>query len=235
MSDSAPDLSVVLPVFNEAESIARVLEELVGVLEQSFPDQWEVLAVDDGSTDTTATLIQEVSTRFPRVKLLPQEQNAGQSLALCAGFKQASGEWVATLDADGQNDPADLPKLFAIRGEADVVFGFRANRQDPWSKRAAGKLANGIRNLLLGENIKDTGCSLKLFRRSLTTALIPWDGMHRFFGTLFLLQGARIEQVAVNHRPRTAGQSKYTNSGRLKKTWKHLQAIRRHPEQFIRL
>lgn len=234
MSDSAPELSVILPVFNEAESITSVLEELVGVLEQAFSGRWEILAVDDGSRDRTADLIHEVSTRTPQIRLLQQEQNQGQSLALCAGFTAAKGEWIATLDADGQNDPADLPSMFEIRHEADAIFGYRADRKDTWSKRIASKLANGIRNLLLREKIKDSGCSLKLFKRSLTTALVPWDGMHRFLGTLFFMQGATIKQIPVNHRARTAGESKYTNSGRLKITWRHLLAIRKGPEGFLR-
>ena len=234
MVSTSPELSVILPVFNEEMSIVPLLQELQTVLEDRFGDRFEVVVVDDGSTDDSATFVQRTAEIFPQIRLISLDANQGQSLALWAGFEAAHGEWIATLDADGQNDPADIPLLYEVTDQADAVFGYRARRKDSLSKRIGGKLANGVRNLLLGEDIKDTGCSLKLFRRSLTTTLVPWDGMHRFFGTLFLMQQARIVQMPVNHRPRKAGVSKYTNTGRLKKTWGHLMAIRKGPEGFLK-
>ena len=221
-----PQLSVILPVYNESEAIVPVLLEVADVLESAFPGAWEVLAVDDGSTDDTAARIGEAAVTFPAIRLVSLAENVGQSGALWMGFREARADWLATLDADGQNDPADLPKLWEARGEADAVFGYRARRKDTWSKRTGSKLANGVRNLILREDIRDTGCAVKIFRKSLTERLLPWNGMHRFFGSLFRMQGAVIHQMPVNHRPRAAGTSKYTNWGRLKKTVRDLFAMR---------
>jgi glycosyltransferase involved in cell wall biosynthesis len=219
-------LSVVLPVYNESEAIVPVLTELAGILQSNWPDQWEVLAVDDGSADDTPMRIREVAASHPGIRLLKLEKNVGQSGALWMGFQEARSEWIATLDADGQNDPADLPTLLNGLGDADAIFGYRAERKDTWSKKMGSKLANGVRNAILREEIRDTGCAIKIFRKSLTARLTPWNGMHRFLGSLFHMQGAVIVQCPVNHRPRSAGTSKYTNWGRLKKTWRDLFAVR---------
>ena len=228
-----PQLSVVLPIYNESEAIVPVLRELAEVLTQAFPEAWEVLAVDDGSADDTAERIREAAEKFPGIRLVSLAQNVGQSGALWMGFRESRADWIATLDADGQNDPADLPKLWAQRADADAVFGYRAVRKDTWSKRKGSKLANGVRNLILREEIRDTGCAVKIFKKSLTERLMPWNGMHRFFGSLFRMQEARIVQVAVNHRPRAAGTSKYTNWGRLKKTVRDLFAMRWLRDRYV--
>lgn len=221
-----PSLSVILPIFNESEAIVPVLREVAEVLERSFPGEWELLAVNDGSTDDTGERIRGVAREYPAIRLLTLAENVGQSGALWMGFRQARAPWIATLDADGQNDPADLPKLWEAREGVDAVFGFRAKRKDTWSKRWGSKIANRVRNGILRDNVRDTGCSVKLFKSTLTLPLSPWNGMHRFFGALFLMQGAVIHQVPVNHRPRVAGVSKYTNWGRLKKTVRDLFAMR---------
>jgi len=226
MTDQDP-VSVVLPVYNETDAIVPVLEELVQCLKKDWEDRWEIVAVNDGSTDATADAILKVAAQEPGVRLVDLEQNVGQSGALWMGFREAAYDWIATLDADGQNDPADLASLRdALKDGADAAFGYRASRKDTWSKRAGSKLANGFRNLVLKETIVDTGCAIKIFRKQLTLRLTPWNGMHRFFGSLFAMQGAVIEQRAVHHRPRTAGISKYTNFGRLKKTIWDLFAVR---------
>ncbi|MCC5845373.1 MAG: glycosyltransferase family 2 protein [Verrucomicrobia bacterium] len=230
-----PTLSVLLPVFNESEAIVPVLLEVGGVMDQTFPGDWEILAVDDGSTDDTPARILEAAKIFPAIRLISLENNVGQSGALWMGFRQARSEWIATLDADGQNDPADLPKLWAARADADAVFGFRAKRKDTWSKRYGSKFANAVRNLILKEDITDTGCAVKIFRKSLTDELMPWNGMHRFFGSLFRMQGAKILQMPVNHRPRAAGASKYTNWGRLKKTVRDLFAMRWLRSRYVQV
>lgn len=228
MPSSPPALSVVLPVFNESGAIQPVLRELAEVLENRWPGDWEILAVDDGSTDDTASRIESLSSDMTRLRLLRLAENAGQSGALWMGFREARADWIATLDADGQNDPADLPRLMDLlmAEETDAAFGFRAERKDSRSKKIGSKLANGVRNLILGEEIRDTGCAIKIFRKTLTDRLTPWNGMHRFLGSLFAMQGARIAQQAVNHRPRSAGVSKYTNWGRLRKTVRDLFAVR---------
>jgi len=230
-----PTLSVLLPVFNESEAIVPVLLEVGEVMDNAFPGDWELLAVDDGSTDDTADRILEAAKTFPAIRLISLEKNVGQSGALWMGFRQARSGWIATLDADGQNDPADLPKLWAARANADAVFGFRAKRKDTWSKRYGSKFANAVRNLILKEDITDTGCAVKIFRKSLTDELMPWNGMHRFFGSLFRMQGAEILQMPVNHRPRAAGTSKYTNWGRLKKTVRDLFAMRWLRSRYVRV
>jgi dolichol-phosphate mannosyltransferase len=221
-----PVLSVVLPIYNESEAIMPVLRELCDVLEKNWPSDWEVLAVNDGSIDDTPDRIQEVASEHPGIRLINLKKNVGQSGALWMGFQEAASDWIATLDADGQNDPADLPGLREKLGDADAAFGYRANRQDTWSKRYGSKLANGFRNSVLKEDIIDTGCAIKIFRKTLTQRLTPWNGMHRFLGSLFTMQGAVIVQMPVNHRARTAGTSKYTNFGRLKKTIWDLFAVR---------
>ncbi len=221
-----PLLSVVLPVYNESEAIAPVLRELIGVLDTAWPGQWEIVAVDDGSSDDTPAQLAALSREFPSLRPLSLARNSGQSAALWMGIRQARADWIATLDADGQNDPADLPRLYAARDNADAVFGHRAKRRDTLSKRWGSKLANAVRNAILREDIIDTGCAIKVFRRSLFDRLSPWNGMHRFLGSLFAMQRARIVQLPVNHRPRGAGQSKYTNWGRLQKTIRDLFAMR---------
>lgn len=230
-----PTLSVLLPVYNESEAIVPVLLEVGEVMDNTFPGDWELLAVDDGSSDDTADRILEAAKTFPAIRLISLENNVGQSGALWMGFRQARSEWIATLDADGQNDPADLPKLWAARADADAVFGFRAKRKDTWSKRYGSKFANAVRNLILKEDITDTGCAVKIFRKSLTGELMPWNGMHRFYGSLFRMQGALILQMPVNHRPRAAGTSKYTNWGRLKKTVRDLFAMRWLRTRYVRV
>ncbi len=230
-----PRLSVVLPIYNESEAIVPVLRELAQVLENALPGEWEVLAVNDGSTDDTAQRILGLATEFPAVRHIRLAANVGQSGALWMGFQVARAELLATMDADGQNDPADLPRLLQALGDADAVFGIRAKRKDTWSKRKGSQLANGVRNLILREDIVDTGCAIKVFRKSLTDQLTPWNGMHRFFGSLFAMQGAKIAQRPVNHRPRSAGSSKYTNWGRLKKTIWDLFAVRWLRSRYVRV
>lgn len=230
-----PDLSVVLPVYNEAEAIGPVLTELADVLQHKWPDAWEVLAVNDGSTDTTSERISELAAQHSGIRLLDLSTHAGQSGALWMGVQEARAEWVATLDADGQNDPSDLPTMMDAVTDVDAVFGYRVDRQDTWSKKFAGKVANALRNGILGEDIRDTGCSTKIFRKRFFAPLTPWNGMHRFLGTLFLMQGAILVQCPVRHRPRAAGESKYTNRGRLIRTLRDVFAVRWLRSRYLRL
>ncbi len=230
---SSPALSVVLPIYNESEAIVPVLEELIGVLQGEWPEAWEICAVDDGSSDDTAQQITALGEKHAGLRLISLQKNVGQSGALWMGIREAKAEWVATLDADGQNDPADLPKMYAEREGYDAVFGFRAARKDTFSKRIGSKWANGVRNSILKEDIVDTGCAIKIFRQHYMDLLTPWNGMHRFMGSLFALQGAKIHQLPVNHRPRSAGTSKYTNWGRLKKTIWDLFAVRWLRGRFV--
>ncbi len=219
------DLSVVLPVFNEEECIVAVLDELCAVLRALSPTTWEIVAVDDGSSDRTPALLRQAAGREPNLRVLRVEPNAGQSAAFWAGFHAARGAVIATMDADGQNDPADIGRCMQGLAEADVCCGYRQRRQDTRAKRWGSRIANKVRNRVLGEAVVDTGCSMKAFRAPFLKSLQYWDGMHRFLPALAGLQGARIAQVPVGHRARRAGASKYSNWGRLQRTVRDLLGV----------
>lgn len=214
-----PDVSVILPVYNEAECIAFVVEELVSVLTSKLPMTFEIVAVDDGSSDGTLELMSGLRARFPQVRVLRHSVNVGQSFAFCTGFQAARGKIIVTFDADGQNDPADIPVVAGMIGpECDCCCGYRADRQDTRSRRFAGRFSNKIRNSVLHEDIVDTGCSTKAFRSEFVKGLQPWNGLHRFLGSFVAMRGGKIKQVPAHHRSRHAGTSKYTNWKRLQKT-----------------
>jgi len=221
-----PSVSIVLPVYNEEACIAGVLDELCATLDAKLGRSYEILAVDDGSKDRTPELLREAVLRHPMIRVLRLVPNAGQSAAFCTGFRAARGDIVVTLDADGQNDPADIPAVVARLGDdCDCCCGFRASRQDTASRRWASRIANAVRNRALNEEIVDTGCSVKAFKVAFVRNLQPWDGLHRFFASFVAMQGGRIQQIPVNHRARAAGTSKYTNWRRLKKTIRDLRGV----------
>ncbi len=206
------DLSIVIPVRNEAENIGPLVAELTGALNGLA--RYEILYVDDGSTDGTAAEITRLAVELPHLRLLRHPQSCGQSAAILTGVRAARGAWIATLDGDGQNDPADIPRLWRLaRGAPSspplLVAGHRAKRQDTWSKRAASRIANAVRARLLGDATPDTGCGLKLFPRALFLDLPAFDHMHRFLPALALRAGGTVRSVPVNHRPRRAGVSNY--------------------------
>lgn len=220
------DLTVVLPVYNEAECIVGVLDELFEVLALLPQTRYEVIAVDDGSTDQTPDLLLQATTRHSALRLLRLDPNAGQSAAMGAAFRAAQGHAVVTLDADGQNDPADIPALLDALKSCDVCCGYRRNRSDTAAKRIGSRLANRFRRRVLHDDIIDTGCTLKAFRIQVVRDLTMWKGMHRFLPMLAGMQEARIVQLPVNHRPRAGGVSKYTNFSRLRQTLWDLWAVR---------
>ena len=216
-------LSVVIPVRNEAESILPLLAEIHAALEGRA--DFEVVYVDDGSTDATPARLAEAMAKFPRLRVLRHAQSCGQSAALLTGFRAARGEWIATLDGDGQNDPADIPKLLAVRdgsgggaaapANLQLVAGYRRKRQDTWLKRLSSRVANGVRSRLLGDATPDTGCGLKLILRQAVLELPAFDHMHRFLPALVQRNGGATVSVEVNHRPRTRGTSNYGMFDRL--------------------
>ena len=228
MTDGLPNISLVIPVYNEAACIDDVVAEAVDVLEgMSCP--YEVVVVDDGSTDETADVLAELDARCLALRVITLDQNAGQSAAFGAGFRECRGQIAVLMDGDGQNDPRDIPKLRdALADDCDACCGYRANRRDTWSKRVAGRLANSVRRWVLHDGMRDSGCSLKAIKREFLAAL-PMDrrGMHRFIPALLLMQGARITQLPVNHRARSTGRSKYTNLGRLARALSDLRNVRR--------
>ncbi len=209
-----PYLSVVVPVYDEADN----LETLHGELDQALaeiPGGVEFVYVDDGSRDGSREALLGLAKRDARVRVLCMVRNAGQSAALDAGFRAVRGEITATLDADLQNDPADLPRLLAALDEADVVNGVRATRRDSWVRKLSSRIGNGFRNWMTGESVTDVGCSLRVMRTRFLRGVTLHRGMHRFLPTLLRMQGARLIELPVNHRPRLHGQSKYGIGNRL--------------------
>jgi glycosyltransferase involved in cell wall biosynthesis len=212
------DLSVVIPVKDEADNIAPLFEEIRVSLDGIV--DYEVLFIDDGSKDATAAKVSQLPGDRPRWRLLRHATSCGQSAAIRTGVKAAQGAWIATLDGDGQNDPADIPKLLQFARASSpsspvLVAGYRQNRQDSWWKCSASRIANSVRGRLLGDDTLDTGCGLKLFPRSLFLDLPYFDHMHRFLPALALREGGIVHSVPVNHRPRRSGISKYAVLDRL--------------------
>lgn len=206
--DATPELSVVVPVRDEADSILPLVDEIVAALEGSL--DYEIVYVDDGSVDTTADRLREAKGRTPRLRVVRHRRACGQSAALGTGFRAARAPWVATLDGDGQNDPADILALLALaKDPVRLVGGERKTRRDPWSRRVSSRVANAIRGRLLGDGGVDNGCGLKVIHRETFLALPFFDHMHRFLPALVLREGFEIRSVSVRHRPRTSGRSHY--------------------------
>jgi dolichol-phosphate mannosyltransferase len=206
------DLSIVIPARNEAENVAPLVGEIRAALAGLL--SYEIIYVDDGSDDATAAEIMRLAAGMSDLRLLRHAQRCGQSAATRTGVAAARAAWIATLDGDGQNDPADLPALWRLACEAPLnppllIAGCRQKRQDSWSKRAASQIANAVRRRLLGDDTPDTGCGLKLFPRRLFLDLPAFDHMHRFLPALVLRAGGGVRSVPVNHRPRRRGVSNY--------------------------
>lgn len=216
-------LSVVVPVFNEAENIIPLLEEIEEVMNRFGAEQYEIIFVDDGSRDATPAVLENALPRFRGLRVLRHKQSCGQSTALYTGIRTAVYPWVATLDGDGQNDPADILHLYHVfqhRQEAMpdlwMIAGWRNLRRDSGWRKFTSKLANGVRSGLLGDKTPDTGCGLKLFLRDKYLLLPYFDHMHRFLPALILRAGGQVISEPVNHRPRLNGRSKY---GTLDRFW----------------
>lgn len=222
---SAPSLSVVVPVFNERDNIPPLVGEILSALRGRIG--FEIVYVDDRSKDDSLDVLRELMRDVPELRVVRHLSQSGQSTAVRSGVKAARGEWIATLDGDGQNDPADIPKLLAARDQADadikLFAGWRVERKDSGSKRWASKFANALRSRLLQDETPDTGCGIKLFERAVFLDLPYFDHMHRYLPALVKRAGWRSVSVPVNHRERTAGVSKYNN---LKRAWVGLRDLR---------
>lgn len=204
------EVSVVLPVYNEEGNLRPLAAELREVLEESY-DRWEVIFVDDGSTDASYENLKAVHEEDERFKVIRFRKNFGQSPALDAGLDYAYGDVVVTMDSDGQNDPRDIPKLVSKLDEGyDCVSGWRHDRDDPLSKRFFSRLASMIRKLFLGTDLNDYGCTLKAYRREASKDIDLHGEMHRYIPALLSWRGYRIAEVEVNHRPRRNGKTKYS-------------------------
>lgn len=209
-----PRVSVILPVHDERESLPGLLAELTTALDGTGAT-YEILLVDDASRDGSGEWIAEAARRSPRVRALRLDAREGQSAALAAGFQAAWGEVFVTLDADGQNDPADIPHLLAALRDADVVSGVRQRRRDPLVRLVSSRVANGVRRAVLRDGISDVGCSLKAYRAGFVRGLPLFRGAHRFLPALCRARGARVVEIPVAHRPRQHGVSKYGVGNRL--------------------
>ncbi|PWV58922.1 glycosyltransferase family 2 protein [Plasticicumulans acidivorans] len=213
------DLSVVVPVHNEAENIDPLLDEIAAALDGRF--EYEIVYVNDGSLDETPARLAAAQQRLPQLRVITHRRACGQSTAVHSGVRHARGRLIATLDGDGQNDPADIPRLVAVLQAAGrpprlvMAAGYRRKRQDSWIKRISSKIANGVRSRLLGDATPDTGCGLKVFERAVFLQLPYFDHMHRFLPALVRRAGLELVSVEVNHRHRTRGVSKYGTLDRL--------------------
>lgn len=207
---SSTTLSIVIPAYNESESIPILLEEIEG-LRPLFAGLEEVIVVDDGSDDGTDVVLAELGERFGWLSVIRFDRNRGQTAALAAGFEAARGDIVATLDADLQNDPSDIPRLIEVLAEsgADMVAGIRHRRMDSMWKRIQSRIGNGVRNWITTDRVSDTGCTLRVSKRLILVGLLDFEGAHRFIPTLVRVRGGVVVEEPVSHRPRRFGESKY--------------------------
>jgi dolichol-phosphate mannosyltransferase len=237
---SVPEISLVIPVFNEEPNLAPLAAEIRAAM-QALGRPYEILFVDDGSTDGSLAALVRLAAGDPLVRVIRQARNAGQSAALDAGFRHARGAIVVTLDADLQNDPADIPLLLARLDAAtadeaervDVVCGVRARRRDSWVRRASSGIANAVRNRLTRESVADVGCTLRACRAEYLRRIPVWNGMHRFLPTLLRMEGARIAEVNVSHRPRRFGEPKYNIRNRIWRASTDLFGVRWLQKRWI--
>ena len=220
-----PFYSVIIPLKNEAGNINDLVQELEPIM-NGLQHPWELICIDDGSTDGTREILKELSKQKPYLRAIFFKQNYGQSSAFEAGFKAAGGQFVITLDGDGQNDPADIPRLVQMISDCDLVCGIRLKRKDSFSKRVTSKMANWVRNRLCGDGVQDTGCSLKVYRKTSLDKIKMYHGMHRFLPALFSIEGFRIKEAPVNHRERLRGKSNYNFFNRSLNTLADLWAVR---------
>jgi glycosyltransferase involved in cell wall biosynthesis len=217
----------VLPVYNEEESLPVLWPELRDVLDATGL-RYEVVFADDGSRDRSAEIVREFRSRDPRVRLVKLKVNAGETAAMDAGLKAARGRFVVTMDADLQPDPRDIPRLLEHLKEWDAVTGWRANRAagDSMVRRVSSIVANRVRNALSDESIRDSGCTFRAFRRECLRDLTLYRGFHRFIPTLLRMQGYRVVEVPINHRPRRFGESKYGIGNRAFRAFVDLLVVR---------
>ncbi len=219
-----PYLSVIIPVYNEEENVAPLATELLEVL-NSLKTSFEIIFIDDGSTDCSYARLKELQQQFPAIRIIKFKKNCGQTAGFDAGIKAARGEILITMDADLQNDPHDIPRLLEKIGDYDAVCGWRQKRHDNVIRRLSSRIANWVRNTLSGESIRDVGCSLKAFRAVYAKRMKLFTGMHRFFPTLIKLEGGRVTEVPVNHRPRAFGKPKYNIRNRIARSFIDLLAV----------
>ena len=237
--DAPPYLSLVIPAYNEQENIPTLLDR-VGASLAKTGKPFEVVIVDDGSTDATPQLLADAMKRLPWLRVLRMAKNGGQSAAFDAGFKAARGQVIATIDADLQNDPEEIPRLLPMlegadgHPPADMITGWRKDRHDSWFRRRQTRIANRIRNWLSDETIQDSASSLKLYKRHCLEGLPLFNGAHRFFPTLVKMRGYTVYETPVKHSHRFAGTAKYGFRNRALRAFVDLLAVRWMKKRFIR-
>ncbi len=207
-------ISVVLPCYNEVDNLEPLIAELRAALDP-LGRSYEIIYVDDASTDGTTEKLRELTAKMPFLRHLRHRTNFGESAGMLTGFGAARGQVVITMDADMQNDPADIPMLLGLLDKADCVCGVRGTRNDSFSKRASSRIANRVRGLLLADNIHDAGCTFRAIRREALRQLLGFRALHRFLPTILQWHGYRVVETVINHRPRTRGVSKYGIGNRL--------------------
>lgn len=225
--------SIVIPLKNEADNIVDLINEIEPVM-HNLKQPWELICIDDGSTDATGKILKNLVKQKPYLRLIAFKRNYGQSSAFDAGFKAAQGKFVITLDGDGQNDPKDIPKVVQLIHDCDLVCGIRLKRKDSFIKRVTSKLANSVRSWACEDGVQDTGCSLKVYRKSSLEKIKMFHGMHRFLPALFKMAGFRIQQIPVNHRERLRGKSNYNFLNRSLNTVADLLAVRWMKKRYLR-
>ncbi len=218
MTDLPPEFSVVVPFYNEEGVIPSFLPEIFEAM-TATGDRWEAVFVNDGSRDTTGALLEKITATWPACRVIHHARNSGQAAALWTGFSQARAPWIITLDGDGQNVPADIPALLALRGEYDMIVGIRATRKDSRLRRAMSRIANRVRRKALADGMSDSGCALKVFRRVIVGSFLPMRSLYSFMPAFAASAGYRITEIPVTHRERTSGKSNY---GFLSFAWRPL-------------
>jgi len=230
-----PYLSVVAPAYNEADNLPQLVREIAAAI-APLGRPWEIVIADDGSADDSLKVLAPLAREIPPLRVVVLKRRAGQTAALDAGLRAARGRFVATLDADRQNDPAEIPRLLQMleTDTCDFVNGWRATRNDPWLRRVSTKIANAVRNWLTHEDIHDSACGLKVFRRECVAEIKLFNGLHRFLPTLVRLEGFRVAEVPVQHRPRVAGRAKYGVWNRVFRALRDCFAVRWMQRRMIR-
>lgn len=229
-----PEFTVVIPVYNEEDNLGPLWDELSKRME-SLGRPWEVLFINDASTDNSRRILERMSSEDSRVRVRHHRINSGESAAQATGFRHAHGKILITMDADQQNDPADIPALLeALTPEVDCVCGVRRIRQDDWVKRFSSRTANRFRNLITGDRIADAGCTYRVIRSRAVGEVPVFNGMHRFLPTVLRAQGFRVEELLVNHRPRVKGVSKYGVGNRLWRGIRDCFAMRWYQRRAVR-
>ncbi len=229
MTASHPWASVVIPIKDERDNLVPLTEQVIKVLEsrdESRAAPFEVIFVDDGSTDGSSALLDRLTSQYAQVRVLHFDRNYGLTSAMYAGFRESTSDLVITMDGDLQNDPADIGTLLPYAKQFDLVCGWRINRHDSLVRKVSSRIANAFRSWVTGDRVRDTGCSLKIFRRAVIDRLPAFEGMHRFFPALALMHGFTVTEVPVRHRPRIHGVSKYGIGNRLFKGLYDLVAVR---------